>query len=151
MKSLWFGIVIVFSVCAADVPVRELTTQAVLLPRSRVPEFRHGYVITYPPAGQNGASAQLGGYGFSAWAPDGSLAYQKSIEVPDGSQPVVEDVDFNPDGSAVVAATASGNESKFISGLLLLDRTGGETGFTTLHRSRVRLCRHESETQEDDC
>ena len=131
MKSLWFGIVIVFSVCAADVPVRELTTQAVLGPRSIVPVFRHGYLVTFPPGAQSGAEVSLIKYGFSAWAPNGSLAYQKSIEVPDGSQPVVEDVDFNPDGSAVVAATASGNESKFISGLLLLDRTGGETGFTS--------------------
>ncbi len=129
----WFllGIVIVFCARAADAPVRELTTQAAPFPHSQVPVFRHGYLITFPPLGRSGASAWLSLYGFSAWAPDGSLAYQASIEVPDGSQSIVEDMDFNADGSAVVAATALGSQSKLLAGLLFLDRTGRDTGFNS--------------------
>ena len=115
--------------CPAEVPVRELTTRAVPFPNSKVPVFRHGYLITFPPGGLSGTPAWLSSYGFSAWAPDGSFAYQKSIEVPDGSQPMVQDMDFNVDGNAVVAATALGSQSRFLSGLLFLDRTGQQTGF----------------------
>ena len=134
MKSLLSGIVIVFSVCAAEAPVRELTTQAVPFARSVIEVFRHGYLITFPPGAASGTPASLSMYGFSAWAPDGNFVYQKSIEVPHGSQPVVHDLDFNIDGTAVVAATALGDQSANLAGLLFLDRTGQQTGFSSTGR-----------------
>src|ERR1700730_4179684 len=129
MKSLLVGLTIVCSVWAADSPVRELTTQAVPFPNSIVPVFRHGYLITFPPGAGPGAPISLVLYGYWAWSPDGNFAYQKTIEVPDGSDPVVRDLDFNSDGKAVVAVTAIGRQSRFLSGLLFFDRTGQETGF----------------------
>jgi hypothetical protein len=68
-------------------------------------------------------------YGFSAYAPDGKLAYDKTIDLPDASQPVVRDVDFDLDGNAAVGATALGGPSGFLQGILLLDRTGRQIGF----------------------
>jgi hypothetical protein len=52
-------------------------------------------------------------YGFSVYAPDGSFAFSKNIEVPEGSQPVVRDVDFDTGGSVVVAASAEGGTLRF--------------------------------------
>jgi hypothetical protein len=68
-------------------------------------------------------------YGFYAYGPDGHFAYQKNIELPGGSQPVVNDVDFDADGNAAVGASALGGPSGFLSGILLLDPTGRETSF----------------------
>lgn len=130
MKLLFLGVLIV-SMQAAEIPVRELTTQAAPFPRSKISVYRHGYLITFPPRNQSGAPAWLSEYGFSAWAPDGSLAYQTSIEVPDGSHPVAYDLDFNAEGEAVVAASALSDQSKLLAGLLFLDRTGRQTGFTS--------------------
>ena len=48
-------------------------------------------------------------FGFTAYSPDGQLAYQKTLEVPGGSEPVVRDVDFDSDGNAAVVATALGS------------------------------------------
>jgi len=129
LKSGLIAIVTVFSAYAAEAPVRELTTQAVPFANSRIEVFRHGYLITFPPGAGNGTPASLSMYGFWAWAPDGSFVYQKSIEVPNASQPVVRDLDFNVDGTAVVAAGALGDQSTFLSGLLFLDRTGQQTRF----------------------
>jgi len=131
MKSLLPGIVIVVSLCAAEMPVRELTTPAVPFANSSIEVFRHGYLITFPPGTGRGTPASLSMYGFSAWAPDGNFVYQKSIEVPNSSQPVVRDMDFNVDGTAVVAAGAIGDHSTFLSGLLFLERTGQQTQFAS--------------------
>ena len=113
----------------AEQPVRELSTQAIPFARSRAPLFRHGYLVLFPPGGGNGVSAPTVMYGFYAYGPDGQYAYQKNIELPGGSQPVVRDVDFDADGNAAVGASALGGPSEFLSGILLLDRTGRETGF----------------------
>ena len=42
---------------------------------------------------------------------------------------MVRDVDFDADGNAAVGASALGGPSGFLSGILLLDRTGRETSF----------------------
>jgi hypothetical protein len=70
----------------------------------------------------------------SVYAPDGSFAFNKNIEVPEGSQPVVRDVDFDTDGSVAVATSAQRGPSGFVMGILLLDRTGRQTGFINTGR-----------------
>src|ERR1700693_2258698 len=129
MKAVFLGVLCGLFGLGAEQPVRELSTQAVPFAMSKVPLFRHGYLILFPPGGGNGVSTSTIMYGFYAYGPDGQFAYQKNIELPGGSQPVVGDVDFDADGNAAVAASAIGGPSGFLSGILLLDRTGRETGF----------------------
>ena len=129
MKVFLLSILYVLSGLAAEQPVRELSTRAMPFGNSPVPLFRHGYVVTFPPGAAQGSPISSIMYGFSAYAPDGSFAFSKNIEVPDGREPVVRDVDFDADGNAVVAATARGGPSGSLFGLLLLDRTGRQTGF----------------------
>ncbi len=129
MKVFFLGALCAVFGLATEQPVRELSTQIISFPRSRVPLFRHGYLILFPPGGANGVSASTVMYGFYAYGPDGHFVYQKSIELPGGSEPVVGDVDFDADGNAAVGASALGGPSGFVSGILLLDGTGRETGF----------------------
>jgi hypothetical protein len=129
MKVVLSGLLCGLLGLSAEQPVRELSTQAVPFANSIVPLFRHGYLILFPPGGGHGASLSISKFGFTAYSPDGHLAYQKTLEVPGGSQPVVRDVDFDADGNAAVGTSAEGGPSGFLSGILLLDRTGGDTGF----------------------
>ena len=137
MKVLLLSVLCTFSALAAkEQPVRELSTQAVTFANSIVPLFRRGFVVTFPPGPARGDHPRISSikYGFSVYAADGNFAFSKSIEVPEGSQPVVRDVDFDTDGSVVVAATALGGPSGFLMGILLLDRTGRQTGFINTGR-----------------
>ena len=133
MRALFLVLLCGSSVLKAEQPVRELTTQAVPFANSIVPLFRHGYLILFPPGGGHGASLSTSKYGFTTYSPDGHLAYQKTLQVPGGSEPVVRDVDFDADGNAAVGTSALG-ASGFLSGILLLDRTGGDTGFINTGR-----------------
>jgi hypothetical protein len=134
MKALFLVLLCGLLGLGAEQPVRELSTQAVPSAHSIVPLFRHGYLILFPPGGAPGASLSMIKYGFTAYSPDGNLAYQKTLQVPGGSQPVVRDVDFDADGNAAVATSAEGGPSGFLSGILLLDHTGGDTGFINTDR-----------------
>jgi hypothetical protein len=129
MKAFLISVLCVSYGFGAEQPVRELSTQAVPFAKSLAPWFRHGYLIVFPPGGAPGVPLSSVAFGFSAYAPDGKLAFDKIIELPQGSQPVVRDVDFDMDGNAAVAATAVGGESGFLHGILLLDRTGRQTAF----------------------
>ena len=129
VKAFFLGVLCSVFALATEQPVRELSTQAIPFARSIVPLFRHGYLVLFPPGGGSGVSASTVMYGFYAYGPDAHFAYQRNIELPGGSQPMVHDVDFDADGNAAVAAVALGGPSGFLSGILLLDRTGQETGF----------------------
>ena len=63
---LLLGVLGAFSAYPASQPVRETVTQAVAAGGQRLVQFRHGYLVALP----NGP-----GYGFSAFAPDGGLAF----------------------------------------------------------------------------
>jgi hypothetical protein len=106
MKTFFLGVLCAVFGLATEHPVRELSTQIIPFARSKVPLFRHGYLILFPPGGGNGVSASTVLWGFYAYGPDGHFAYQKSIELPSGTEPVVRDVDFDADGNAAVGATA---------------------------------------------
>jgi hypothetical protein len=137
MKVSLLSVLCILSGLAAEQPpVRALSTQAVPFPNSIVPLFRRGFVVMFPPGALGGTHPPLSSvkYGFSVYAPDGSFAFSKNIEIPEGSQPVVRDVDFDTDGSVVVAASAQGGPSGFVMGILLLDRTGQQTGFINTGR-----------------
>jgi hypothetical protein len=129
VKTLLAGVMCVVSGLSADQPVRELSTQAVPFAKSQVPWFRHGYLILFPPGGPAGSPLSSIDFGFYAYAPDGTFAFNKNIELPDASQPVVRDVDFDANGNAAVGASALGGFSAFRHGILLLDRTGQQTAF----------------------
>jgi hypothetical protein len=131
MKVSLLSVLCVLSGFAAEQPVRELSTQAVPFANSISPLFRRGFVVMFPPGAAPGTHPPISSvmYGFSVYAPDGSFAFKKDIEVPDGSQPVVRDVDFDTDGSVAVAASAEGGPSGSVMGILLLDRTGRQTVF----------------------
>ena len=131
MKVFLLSVFLTFSGLAAEPqPLRELLTQAVPFANSPVPWFRHGFVVMFPPGPAAGEHPPISStmYGFSVYAPDGTFAFNKNIELPGGIQPVVRDLDFDTGGSAAVAATAQGS-SGFILGILRLDRTGRQTGF----------------------
>jgi hypothetical protein len=122
MRVVLLGTACVLSMLAAT-PVREVLTQAIYAGGVRVSEFRHGYLVTFPPG--DGPTT-----GFSAFDPDGKLAYDKLIELPGGgSHSSVVDIDFDADGNAAVAASATGSTPCNLHGLLLLDRTGRQTRF----------------------
>jgi hypothetical protein len=82
-----------------------------------------------PPGGPNGSSAAAIFFAFYPYGPDGKLAYDGTIEVPGGIQPIVRDVDFDSEGRAAVAVSATGGASGFLHGILLLDRAGRQTRF----------------------
>ena len=134
MKALFLGLLCVSLSLRAEPPIRELTTQAVPFAHSIVPLFRHGYLVLFPPGGAQGSSLSLSKFGFTAYRPDGLFAYQKTLEVPGGTEPVVRDVDFDSDGNAAVAASALAGPSSFLSGILLLDRAGVDTAFINTGR-----------------
>jgi hypothetical protein len=138
MKILLVSVLITLSGLAAEPqqPFRELSTQAVPFPRSPIPFLRHRCLITFPPGAAPGDHPDISTvmYGFSVYAPDGSFVFNKNIEVPDGSHPVVRDVDVDTDGSVVVAVTALGGPSRFVLGILRLDRTGRQTDFINTRR-----------------
>jgi hypothetical protein len=134
MKALFLGVICSLFGLGAEQPVRELSTQAVPFAHSIVPLFRHGYLVLFPPAGRPGASLSTSKYGFTAYSPEGYLAYQKTLQVPGGTEPVVRDVDFDADGNAAVGTSAVGGPSSFLSGILLLDHAGGDTGFINTGR-----------------
>ena len=134
MKALFLGLLCGLYGLSAEQPVRELSTQAVPFANSIAPLFRHGYLILFPPGGGHGASLSISKFGFTAYSPDGHLAYQKTLQVPGGSEPVVRDVDFDADGNAAVGTSAEGGPSGFLSGILLLDHAGGDTGFINTDR-----------------
>ncbi len=129
MKRLWMGIVCVLSVFGADPPARELSTEAMPFRNSRVPFFRHGYLILSPPGAAAGSPISSIAYGFYAYGPDGRLVFNKNIEIAGGTQPVVRDVDFDTDGNAAIAATAIGGSSGFLNVILLLNHAGSQVGF----------------------
>jgi hypothetical protein len=129
VKSLLIVAYCVVAAAAPEEPARELSTQAVPSYRSQSPYFRHGYLILSPPGGPNGSSAAAIFFAFYPYGPDGKLAYDGTIEVPGGIQPVVRDVDFDGEGSAVVAVSATGGAAGFLHGVLLLDRAGRQTRF----------------------
>src|SRR5580704_3369744 len=118
MKAIFLGGLCAVFGLATEQPVRELSTQIIPFAMSIVPLFRHGYLILFPPGGGNGVSASTVMYGFYSYGPDGHFVYQKSIELPGGSEPVVRDVDFDADGNAAVGASALGGPSGFLSGIL---------------------------------
>jgi hypothetical protein len=122
------GLAVSAAAAAGEEPVRQLSTVAIPFFRSRVPLFRHGYLVLWPPGGPNGVPAANVSDGFDAYGPDGKLAYKKTIEVPGGSQSVVYDVDFDADGNAAVTASALGGPSQFLHIIMLLDRNGNQTG-----------------------
>jgi hypothetical protein len=136
MKVLLLSVLCTFSGFSAEQPVRELSTQAVPAANSIVPLFRRGFLVMFPPGAARSDHPAISSikYGFSVYAPDGSFAFNKNIEVPEGSQPVVRDVDFDTDGNVVVAASAQGGPSGFLMGILLLDRTGRQMGFINTGR-----------------
>jgi hypothetical protein len=118
---LLLGVLGAFSAYPASQPVRETVTQAVAAGRQRLVQFRHGYLVAFP----NGPA-----YSFSAFAPDGGLAFHKVIELPGGgSQASAADVDFDADGTAAVAVSAIGSTSCMSHGVLLLDHTGRDIRF----------------------
>jgi hypothetical protein len=82
-----------------------------------------------PPGGPNGSSAAAIFFAFYPYGPDGKLAYDGMIEVPGGIEPIVRDVDFDGEGRAAVAVSATGGASGFLHGILLLDRAGRQTRF----------------------
>jgi hypothetical protein len=108
---------------ASQTPVRETLTQAMSAANQPIAEFRHRYLVALEPA--------IGPFnGFSAFAPDGRLAFDKVIELPGGgSQSSVNDVDFDANGNAAVAASAFGSTPCMLHGVLLLDATGRQTSF----------------------
>ena len=121
MRLSLLGILFAVSVLAES-PVRETSTQAVTAPGEPVPYFRHRYLVVFRGIGPHSE--------FSAFAPDGKLAFDKFIELPGGgSQSSVGDVDFDADGNAAVAAAAIGSTPCMLHGVLLLDRTGRQTRF----------------------
>jgi hypothetical protein len=107
----------------AQSPVREIVTQAVAAPYEPVPRFRNGYLVTFRGRGPFNA--------FSAFAPDGSHAYDKVVEIPGNgaSTPSIADVDFDTSGKAAVAVSATGGTSCMTHGLLVLDSAGGMVRF----------------------
>jgi hypothetical protein len=129
MKTLLMGALCVLSGFGEEQPVRELSTRAIPFADSIAPWFRHGHLILFPQGGPAGTPLASMAYGFTAYGPDGQFAYQKILELPGGSQPVVRDIDFDMNGNAAVAVAASGGPSGFLKGILLLDRAGRETGF----------------------
>jgi hypothetical protein len=121
MRVLLSGILCALSAFPASQPVRETLTQAIAAGGQRIVQFRHGYLVALP----NGPA-----YSFAAFAPDGRLAFDKPIELPGGgSQSSVGDVDFDTDGTAVVAASAIGGTPCMLHGVLILDRTGRQIRF----------------------
>jgi hypothetical protein len=100
MRAFFLAVLCAVFGLATEQPVRELSTQAIPFPVSIVPPFRHGYLILFPPGGDNGVSASTIMYGFYTYGPDGHFAYQKSIELLGG------DVDFDTDSNAAVGAGA---------------------------------------------
>ena len=54
---------------------------------------------------------------FTAYDREGYFAYQETLEVPGGSQPVVRDVDFDAGGNAAVGVSARSGASGMISGI----------------------------------
>lgn len=137
MKILSLSVLCILSGFAAEEPpLRELSTQAVPFPNSIAPLFRRGFLVMFPPGAAAGTHPPLSSvkYGFSVYAPDGNSAFSRNIDMPEGSQPVVRDVDFDSDGGAAVAASAQGGASGFIMGILLLDHTGRQTGFINTGR-----------------
>ena len=106
----------------AQSPVREMPTQAVAVGNERVPWFRHGHVVTFRGRGPY--------HGFAAYGPDGKLTFDKSFELP-GSAGLasVGDVDFDANGNAAVAASATGSTACGLHGVLLLDGTGLQIRF----------------------
>ena len=111
--------------CAAEEPVRQLTTQALPFFHSPVPVLRHGHLVLWPPVGPSGSTNAVDR--FWAYGRDGALIFDKTIDVAGGSQPSVIDVDFDPDGNAAVTASARGSGGP-MQVILLLDRTGKQTG-----------------------
>jgi hypothetical protein len=74
MLSL-LGVLGALSAYPASQPARETLTQAVAAGGQRLVQFRHGYLVALP----NGPA-----YSFSAFAPDGGLAFHKVIELHGG-------------------------------------------------------------------
>jgi hypothetical protein len=121
MRVLLSSILCALSGFPASLPVRETSTQAIAAGGQRIVQFRHGYLVALAsgPADR-----------FSAFAPDGMLAFEKVIELPGGgSQSSVGDVDFDTNGNAAVAASAIGSTPCLLHGVLLLDRTGRQIRF----------------------
>ena len=81
MRMFLLGTLCALSVLGASEPVHETLTQAIAFPNVTVPLFRHGYLVVLHPPGPSD--------GFSAFAPDGSLAFDKVIELPGGRTPIV--------------------------------------------------------------
>jgi len=129
MKTLFLGVLCSLCALRAEEPIRELRTQIVPPALSIVPLFRHGYLIIFPPGGVNGTPAASVFYGFTAYDPEGHFAYQEILDVPGGSQPVMQDVDFDSDGNASIGVSAQGGPSGIMSGILLLDRGGRQTSY----------------------
>jgi hypothetical protein len=101
-------------------PVREMQSQAIAVGGQKVPLFRHGHLVTYPPVSGPVNS-------FSVFGPGGGLQFEKTIQL-DGHTSI-SDVDVDTDGSAAVAASAVGNGGCNLHGIVLLDRVGRQTTF----------------------
>jgi hypothetical protein len=111
---------------AANQPAREMLSPAIIAGGLRVPEFSHGYVIVYQP--ESGPANS-----FTAFAPDGRLAFSKTIEVPGGTHVSLSTVDFDAEGNSAVAANALG-AAGYLHSLLLFDAAGRQTGFVDTGR-----------------
>jgi hypothetical protein len=121
MRFVLLGAVCALCAFAGD-PDREVLSQAFAFADAPIPVFRHGYLVTFPPTSGPFNS-------FSVFAPDGRLAFEKTIELPGGGSSVsVADVDLDADGNVAVAAHAPGSGGCMLHVVLVLDRTGRQTG-----------------------
>lgn len=125
MRVVLLGTMWALSAFPASQPVRETFTQAVTARNQRIAKFRHGYLVALEPG--NGPAN-----GISAFAPDGTLAFEKVVELPSGgSHSSVADVDFDADGNGAVAASAFGTTPCMLHGVLLWIAPGGKPALST--------------------
>src|SRR5579884_1271606 len=93
--AFFTGIASALTAAGQTQPIKEVYSMAASLRGVRIPEFRHGYVVQWEPSGSHQPQQ-----GFSAFAPDGKLAFTKhTVEVPGGMTPIVREVDFDDGGN----------------------------------------------------
>ncbi len=101
---------------AADLPVREVTSQAALVANMPVPGFQNGYIFFL-----DHTNVQL-------FAPAGYPKFVTVLQIPNAENTSAQGLAIDSDGSAAVSVgyrTADG----FGGGIVFLDRYGRQTGF----------------------
>lgn len=116
MKILLVMTLVPLCAMAADSPVREVTSQAMVVANEAVPAFQNGYMFSL-----DRASLQL-------FAPGGHVAFARVLQIAGVENPSARGLAIDS-GGATAVAVAYQRANGFGGGIVFLDRYGLQNGF----------------------